>query len=182
MAHWPPTVTVAVLHQCRFPATSIYFATNIQPVLWGRRLSSKRNCALPARYVTISAACFPCPLAEAFLPPPCFLRRTCRQGHVSISLGLGLHVLKLGLVSLVVLNYYWSSLMIICLKNFGGVTEIFTKAVLHTSYLSYAKSLSGSPSSTFTSFSLEKRTILSTISFLRSVSLQTLNGSVHPYL
>ena len=105
-----------------------------------------------------------------------------RQGHVSISLGLGLHVLKLGLVSLVVLNYYLSSLMIICLKNFGGVTEIFTKAVLHTSYLSCAKSLSGSPSSTFTSFSLEKRTILSTISFLRSVSLQTLNGSVHPYL
>ncbi|CAN6857929.1 unnamed protein product, partial [Brassica oleracea var. botrytis] len=79
-----------------------------------------------------------------------------RQGHVSISIGLDLHVLKLGLVSPVVFNYYLSSLMIICQKNFGGVPEIFTEAVLHTSYLSCAKSLSVSSSSTFNSFSLEK--------------------------
>ncbi|KAG2304993.1 hypothetical protein Bca52824_033644 [Brassica carinata] len=50
----------------------------------------------------------------------------------------------------------------------------------YTSYLSCAKSLSGSSSSTFTSFSLEKRTILSTSSFLRSVSLPNVKWMCPP--
>lgn len=70
-----------------------------------------------------------------------------------------------------------------CLKNFGGVTEIFTETVLHTSYLFCAKSLSGSSSSKFTSFSLWRRELFyHTTSFLKSVFFPTLNGSsIHIY-
>ena len=116
-----------------------------------------------------------------------------RRGYVSNLLGMGLHLLKLGLGSPIVFNYQWprpllsqptmlwgySVSLINCLKVIYAFTGVGTEAGLHiTMHLSCTKSLLSSPlpvgllgssSSPLTSFSLEKRTTISTTSLLRSV-------------
>ncbi|KAH0888177.1 hypothetical protein HID58_050606 [Brassica napus] len=116
-----------------------------------------------------------------------------RRGYVSNLLGMGLHLLKLGLGSPIVFNYQWPRpllsqptmlwgylvSLINCLKVIYEFTGVGTEAGLHiTMHLSCTKSLLSSPlpvglpgssSSPLASFSLEKRTTISTTSLLRSV-------------
>nr|VDD15182.1 unnamed protein product [Brassica oleracea] len=127
-----------------------------------------------------------------------------RRGYVSNVLGMGLHLLKLGLGSPIVFNYQWPRpllsqptmlwgylvSLINCLKVIYEFAEVDTEAGLHiTMHLSCAKSLISSPlpvglpgssSSPLASFSLEKRTAISTTSLLRSVSLPNVKWKCPP--